>query len=280
MPFRINPFTGTLSPVIEDVAESNTRDILYIKGDEFTDGSIRIQFTTPDTNSHIERRASGVWNDTGLRLASSSLQLGLNTTLSAISGFIETIDLSGVVGHTQSFLPHTEFSDIDGTRFTHAARVKSIETFPVFSTAVSEIIGKTIGINLGISPSRIIEQSIHEVGTVGASAEVIVKFFKGTDNTGVLFDRKTLPVSDLIANTTLNINYGQDLGFQEGQNIFQEFTSTANFSLKTDSGGNPLTSHLGHELGELALISENILYDNNLDHILDIDINPVYENQF
>jgi len=267
-------------PASLDVSIKNPNSILYIIGSEFVDGSIRFEFTDGDSNAHVEKRANGVWNDTGFRFASSSIQLGRNTTISAVASFLEVVDLSAAAGHTLSFLPHTEIALDGSSEFTHAPRVKEAEIFVVFSNPVSEIIGTTIGINLGVTPSRIVEFSIHEVGTVGASAEVTVKFFKGTDNSGILFDEKRLPSSDLIANTTLSIPYDQDLGFEGGQNVFQEFTSVANFSLKTDVGGNPLTSHLANELDELGIITENLFYDNDLGHILDNELDPIYANQF
>ena len=255
-------------------------DTLYIKGDEFTDGSIRFQFTEGEDNAHVERRADGVWNDTGFRFASSSIQLGFNTTLSAVASFIEIVDLSSTVGHTISFLPHTDIGDDGATEFTFAPRMKVSETFVVFSDAVSETTATTIGINLGVTPSRAVVSSIHEVGTTGATDEVVVKFFKGTDNTGTLFDKKTLPPADLVANTTLTIDYDQDLGFEGGQDIFQEFTSDTAFSLKTDSSGNPLTSHFAHQLEHLAIITENLIYDNSNNHVLTESLDPVYGNQF
>ena len=258
----------------------NPEDKLYIKGDETTDGSIRFEFTTGDTNAHVERRANGVWNDTGFRFASSSLQLGYNTTLSAIAGFIEIVDLSATVGHQISFLPHTEIGEDGATEFTHAPAMKVAETFVVFSGAVSETTSTTIGINLSVLPARAVVSSIHEVGTTSATSEIVVSFYKGTDNTGILFDRKTLPASDMPANTTLTIDYDQDLGFEGGQNIFQEFVSTSNISLKTDSSGNPLTSHLAHELKQLGVITENLMLDENLGIMFDESLEPMYAEQF
>jgi len=273
-------------PAPIDVTKANPRSKLYVTTDNTAligsdtdpDGSIRIVFTPGENEAHIELKASGVYNDTGFRFSSSSLSVGRDMIVSAIAGFLETINPSAITGHTRSFIPHIQFNN-EFTEFIHAPIVKTSETFVVFSTAVSEISGTTIGINLGVVPSRIVENSIHEVGTVPATQSVTVKFFKGTDNTGILFNQRVLPASDLPANTTLSIDYDQDLGFEAGQNIFQEFTSTASFSLKTDSGGNPLTSHAGHETSEVGVISENLVFDNALDHVLDISLNPVYHNQ-
>ena len=251
-----------------------------LAANDTTDGSIRFIFTEGETNAHIEKRTSGVWNDTGFRFASSSIQLGLNTTLSAVASFIEIVDLSSTVGHQISFLPHTDVGDDGATNFTFAPRMDVVKTFDVFFGAASEVTGTTLGVLLGVTPSRAIVNTIHEVGTIGATDEVVVKFYKGTDNTGTLFDRKVLPASDVAANTTLTIDYDQDLGFEGGQNIFQEFTSDTAFSLKTDGTGNILTSHLAHQLEHLQIITENVIYNNAYGHVLDNDLNPVYKNQF
>ena len=70
---------------VHDVSRSNPRDILYIRGNATTDGSIRLMFDVndpPPAEAHIELLKqdpiSGefVWNDTGLRFDSSSVSLG------------------------------------------------------------------------------------------------------------------------------------------------------------------------------------------------------------
>ena len=252
---------------------------LYIKGSEFVNGSIRLKFTEGDIDAHIALRTNGVWNDTGLRISSSSLRLGRDMTLSAIAGFMETRNPSAVAGHQRAFISHIEF-DETRTLEVHAPILDKSTTHVVYSGAVSEIIGQTIGIQLGISPGRVVDESIHEVGSVGATEPVTVSFYVGTDNTGVLFNRRVLPASDLVANTTLTIDYGEDLGFEINVAKFQEFTSGANFSLKTDAGGNPLTSHTGHELREIGLISDNVMLDENLNYMYDLELNPVFAVQF
>lgn len=261
------------------VTQGNSFNTLYIKGDADTDGSIRIVFQEGEDNANIERRASGVWNDTGFRFASSSVQIGRDMTLSAVAGFLETNNPSAILGHVKGLIPHIEFDD-DGTSQLTTPILDAEGFIDVYIDAVGQAEGTVIGVNLGEVPSRVIEHSFHEVGTIGASASVDVKFFVGTDNTGVLFNKRTLPASDLIANTQLDINYDNDLGIEDASNIFMEFSSDEEFSLKTDVSGNVLTTHETHELATMGVLTENIIYDNDLDHILDNDLNPVYANQF
>jgi len=270
-----------------DVTRRNKRGHLYITTDPTVnnsletapEGSIRISFDAGDPSAHVEKFLNGVWNDTGFRFASSSVNIGRDMIISAVAGHLETTNPSAAVGHTRGLIPHVEFDD-DGTKFVETPFVKAEEIFVVYSGAVSEIVGSTIGIQLGTVPSRIIEFSIHEVGTVGSSSPVTVSFFTGTDNTGFLFNKRILPANALVANTQLRINYDLDLGFEGGVALFMEFTSSTNFSLKTDSGGNPLTSHEAHELKEGGILTENLMLDQDLNLMFDLSLNPVYAIQY
>lgn len=275
-----------------NLARGNPFDTLYVsngegvigtaRDDEGFEGSIRFMYTQGDEFAHIESKVSGVWNDTGLRIASSTLSLGRDMKLAAIAGFLETINPSAIVGHQRSIIPHIQFDDATGTTLNqlHVPIANIEDTFVLFSTASSETTGTTIGQIIADSPGRIISTSVHEVGATGASAQVIVNWFVGADNTGTLVNQRKLPASDLTANSTLTIDYGEEFGIDAGVTYFQEFTSAASFSLKTDSGGNILITHTGHALEELQGVTENIIYNNAFDQILDNSLNPVYGNQF
>ena len=277
---------GRFLPVTHDSLSNrvspdpNNRPTLYIVGNEDTDGSIRLIFNSSDADiSNIESREEGVWNDTGLRFATSSVEIGRDLILSAVAGILETNNPSGTAGHVKSLIPHIEF-DVAGTRQPQTPILDAESVFVIYSGAVSEITATSIGIDLGQVPSRVIAHSFHEVGTVGATVEVEVSVYIGTDNTGTLINRRNLPFGDLVADTQLDIDYDNDLGFEGGTNVFMEFVSDVAFSLKTDSGGNPLTTHEAHELAVLEIVTENMIYDEALDQVLDNSLNPVYENQF
>ena len=207
-----------------DVTRRNKRGLIYLTTDPAVDnaletapeGSIRIAFASGDPTAHIEKFESGVWNDTGFRFASSSVGIGRDMTVSAVAGHLETNNPSAAIGHVRGLIPHIEFSDA-GTIAAETPVVKAEEVFVVYSGAVSQIVGTTIGINLGTVPSRIIEFSIHEVGTVQSTAPVTVSFFTGTDNTGFLFNEKRLPSNSMVANTQLKIPYDLDHPFRPQQ---------------------------------------------------------------
>ena len=263
----------------QNTNEANRSRIVYLNGDDTTDGSIRIMLNSGEIVSHIEARKDGVWNDTSFRFASSSVFIGRDFTLSAAAGFIETKSLSTLGILIQSLVPETQFTDI-GTEQPKTPILKAREEFVIFTDPVSETIGNIIGINLGASATKVLGSSRHEVGSVGASSSVTVSLHKGVDNTGFLIDRRVLPPVMLLANTALVIDYFKEVGFLAGDPIFMEFASSSAISLKTDAADNPLTIIDGQEMSTLELLTENLIYDIGLNYILDSSLNPVYSNQF
>lgn len=262
-----------------DTSVVNPNDVLYIKGNAVTDGSIRLIFASGATESNIEERSSGVWNDTGFRFSGDSISLGRDMVVSAVLAFLSTRNPSSALGYGQAVIPQTPFSNT-GTLQLQSPVIKAEEQFAVYSGVVSEKIDTVIGIQFLLTPARIINKSIHEVGSVSSTEPVEIKFFTGTDNTGTLFSKKVLPANSMPSNSTLEIQYGGELGIGSNQNVFMEFSSSANISLKTDAGGNPLTIHDGQEISTVGIVTENLVYNNDLDHVFDNNINPVYANQF
>lgn len=274
-------------PATIDVTKNNPRQYVYFSDGTFTanetaDTSIRLFYDSEDGMLVIQKRAGGilgVWNDDSFRTASGSIHVGRDLILSGTAGLIETRNPSGIVGHIRSVIPFIQFDD-DGTKQPHTPILNVEEEFDVYTVEDDEIISTVIGINLGVSPGRVLEESIHEVGSVSATSPIQVTFYDGTDNTGFIIDRRNLPASDMVMNTTLVINYDNDMGFQVGEQVFMEFLSENNISLKINASGFPLTIHEGHELNSLELLTENLIYDQSFNQILDNSFNPIYSNQF
>lgn len=274
------PAQASLTPI--DVRYSNAVRLNYLFGSEFVDGSIRWNFTSGDAIAHLEARADTVWNDGSFRVGAGSIEVGRDLVLEGAAGFMETRNPSGIAGHTRGVIPHIEFND-DGTLQLHTPILNVEEFFDIYTTEVSETVGTTIGISLGVSPGRFLEKSIHEVGTVGSSADVTVSVYNGTDNTGFLKNRRVLPATgpkSMVAGTTLELDYDNDLGFRAGEANFMEFTSAANISLKTDSGSNPLTRHEAHELAELEVVTNNVMRNSAGQVMINLDNEAMFARQF
>jgi len=286
----------TSRPSIIDVTRSNKRAIIYLitgeppeiadlpDGIDDPNGSVRLVVTQPlgeeDNFPFFQLKKNNVYNKTGLSVSSGSINVGLDLTISAASSFIETFNPSVADEHQRALVPHITFDD-DGTDTSpHSPVLKPLDTSVIFGPAVSEITSTVIGISFATTHARIIETLFHEVGSIGASAAVRHRIFVGTDNTGLLVNERNLGIGEVVANSTLAMEFNFDLGLRNNSPYFIELSSSVAFSLKTDSGGNPLLSFLEEELGTLNMVTENLIWDNDLNHILDNSLNPMYLNQF
>lgn len=275
-----------------DVSQKNPNATVYFSdgtftANEFTDGSIRFLYDAANGMLVIRKRENGVWNDTSLKLNSNTLELGEDFSIGAAASFIETFNQAIPDEHQKALIPHITFDD-DGTKFLHTAILDGIETDAIFETAVSETIDTSIGISFFTDHGRFVSSIDHEVGTIGASAKVQYSMYVGTDNSGILIKRKNLPSSDLIANTTLTVDFKSSatssrpnyVGLNANENFFIELTSDSAFSLKTDISGNPLTTFTEQHFSILGSITENLMLDEDLNHMFDESLNPMYAIQF
>lgn len=272
---------GIQRPSGVNVGVNNPGVTVYITGNDNTDGSIRFMFAQGDPTAHLESRANGVWNDSGLRLSSSSLLLGRDMLVSSIGGFLETVNPSEIVDHLKAVIPHIEFNENGTVGAGHMPILDVRETFDVFpGPAVGEIVATTIGQIFNVDPTRVLHSATHLVGSVGATEQVNVSYYKGTDNTGNLLDRFMLPSSEMVAGQPFTIVYDSDFGFETVENIFFEFVSDNMISLATNAGGDVITSQDGHTLAELDIMLDEFVLANDLSLTFDNDLNFVVHNRF
>ncbi len=270
-----------LRPSGVNVGVRNPGNTVYIIGDANTDGSIRFMFTQGDPTAHLESRANGVWNDTGLRLASSSMLLGRDMLVSSIGGFLETVNPSEIVDHLKAIIPHIEFNPGGTTGAAHMPILDARETFDVFpGPATGQIVGTSIGQIFSVDPTRVLHSATHLTGSVAPSEPVNVSYYKGTDNTGFLLNRFMLAPSEMVADQPFTIIYDSDFGFEKIEDIFFEFVSGNTISLATNAGGDVITSQDGHVLAELDIILDELVLANDLSLTFDNDLNFVVSNRF
>lgn len=255
-------------------------NVLYIVGDDITDGSIRLSLHPGDSTSHLEKRADGVWNDTGIRISPSSLLLGRDMVLSSASSFLETLNPSEAHGHDRSLIPHILFDVVEGTDRAHTPFLDKRTDFVIFDTAVGETSGTAIGQLFTFTDTLILNTSTHEVGTTGATDPVTLSYYEGTDNTGFLFFQKIVPASELVAETSFVFDFDSDFGLNAGDDIFLELTSDTSFSMKTDVSGNLLTTYSAQELVVTDMILDELVLTENLDLVFTNDGSFVTVNQF
>lgn len=273
-----------------DVTRFNPRDSLFVRGSETLDGSIRFAIDENDPVPqvvHIELLTkdpiSGevIHNDTGLRVASASLGLGFDLQLSAAGPFLETRHKSEQHSHTRALHSHIQFDARGTIEAAHMPIVDKRQDFIIFpGPAVSEVVNTTIGFTFTPLETRLLHSTTHTTGSVGATNQIQLSYYKGTDNTGSLLNRFNFPSSVMPANTTFTIVYEDDFGFENIPTIFVEFVSSNNISLATNAAGEIITTQNGHILDELDIILDELILDNDLSIIFDNDLNFIVSNRF
>lgn len=254
---------------------------IYLSGDEFTDDSIRIIFDGSDTVSSIELRTDGVWNDTGFRFASSLLSIGRDLKIGGVGGFIKTINVSEIDQHINSLIPHIQFDAEGSLSAAHAPILDKLEDFVIFDgPATGEVSGTVIGQIFSVTPNTILHSHTHTTGSIAATADVKISYYKGTDNTGTLLNSFNIPSSIMPASTEFTIVYDDEFGFQDATNIFFDYVSDNSISLATNSDGDIITTHSGHNIDEIDVVLAEFVLTSDAGIVFDNDLNIVIHNRF
>ena len=206
---------------------------LYVKGHENMDGSIRMIADENSGVTQIQKRTGGAWQPTELTLGAGTLFLGENIGMTAAGHNFMTEDRSGDHKHLYA---HTNFQDA-GTESLQAAHLETRLIRQIIQSDESgEFIGTTFGEVVQPQIDSMMPKVYMKIASVAATASVRVQIFEGTDNTGELVWDFNYPASTWgPANTEINIDLPGFLEFEAGQNYYAEYTSSANFSLKTNA---------------------------------------------
>lgn len=266
-------------PASLDVTHSNPRRTLYLVGDEDTDGSVRFFLDGDETVAHAESRENGVWNDAPFRTSAKSLEIGRDLFLSAGFSFIETSSFSSASQEERTLIPHVLFTE-EGTEQVHTPTLKGEETFVIDSGAAFQTVSTKISQGFTLPSRRLIKTITHQVGSVSATEDVLHSIYLGTDETGFLISQLRVPASELPANTPWVLDFDYALGLEANQSIFTVTESSADISLQLDASFNIVTTMVAQILDEIDIYTDNAVFDLDIDMVMDLNLNPVYGNQF
>lgn len=249
----------------ETAASSNPDSVLYIKGDEETDGSIRlIPDVTFGTQAEFQIRENGVWNDTGIQIAGATVYLGHELRLSAGGEYLLTRDVSVQI---KALSPHIEYTDASGSSdFTVTPRLGAlVEDQVVEADESGEFVGTSYNYSNTLTTNFMFVDLTFKTGSVAATEPVTVTFRRTDPSTGTVFFRTTIPASTLTANTSFTVTIDGLVQFKPGDVAYVIFESDANFSLKTNAAGDfPTRNASFHTLTEdpmpsLGVMNERLL---------------------
>ena len=216
-----------------DLTKNNPLGVLYLKGNEFLDGSIRI-ILGDDGIATVEERAISVWNPGELELAQGSLLLDRDVKLSAAGHHLvvtapEIEKKHVIVGQDfdDSGTNPPESASV-GPKITRVVRQpdNSVElTLANHSSTISTT-------ELLLCPTIYVQ-----TGGTAASGDVQVLLTEGVPPNDIDFFRKNFPASKFIANTELVLDLSADVQFDPGVQINAIFTSPSAFTMRYDATG-------------------------------------------
>lgn len=249
----INTTTGHIN-------RRNPLRVVYIKGDELTDGSIRILPDLTGENAEFQLRTGGIWNDTGLQIAASSIALGRDLKLSGAGEFLQTASVNQA---SEALIPHTNFTD-SGTNFPITPVLgQLIERVVAQPDDSDERVGTTLSTSI-LSPfNGLLPKAYARTGSVGATEPVCLTIRNGGP-TGPIYWQRNLEAALLgTPNTEFEIDFEGFLQANIGILVHLEMVSDATFSLKTNPAGVWWQALDFQVIAEEDLISDNLVLAND-----------------
>lgn len=242
-----------------DVTESNASNLVYIKGDANTDGSIRV---LPDitfgTEAEFQRRADGVWNDTGIQIAGSTVYLGRELRLSSGGQHLLTRDVSE---SKKAMVPQLEFTDAAGSRTMPFVPTLSqrFNDVPIQPLNEAEFVGTNFHYTFAASTLFLFAAITVWTGSVAATEPVTVTFRRGSLS-GQIFYTRTFSTAAFAANGTVLIETDSLVEFGPDDVAYVIFESAANFSFQTNAAqDSPRRTGSFYRLSEAGMVTTDNL---------------------
>jgi len=264
MPFKINPFTGGLSPVVEDLAESNTSEfsILYIKGDEDTDGSIRLIIDIISGVTAVEERSGGVWNLGEFQFAQGSILIGRDTKIS-VSGHHLVLN-SPDFGRNHIIVAQDLQAESTGPPQATILGPFSIRQISQPDNSTSLTLANHAS-SVTATGFLLVTAVYLQVGAIGASDDVSVSFSIGIPTNDTIFFQKNYPASDFPANSEVRVDLSPGVEFDPGFQVNGFIDSPNAFTMRYNISSTVLwfavdLQQLDHE----DILVETLLLGNDL----------------
>jgi hypothetical protein len=178
-------------PRVRDVTSVNPANVIYIKGNENTDGSLRIIPDHTHDGAHFEfqLRANGVWNPTTLDVSGeTALSIGEGLDLGAAGPHLMSKD---VATNTRFLHGRTAFSDSAGT--AEAAKTPFLTPKVIRSILQPDDSGEKLGTEVHwhetLAKSRVVTKIYLKV-TTAATNNVTLNLHAGDAHGALIFTHR------------------------------------------------------------------------------------------
>lgn len=203
--------------------------IIYIYGNEFTDGGIR--FIRDGDITRLEERIDGIWQPSSLKTGAGTVWLGENV---GIAGVGHHLAAESVDGHLH-FHAHSEFDGQISQEDTQIVDAYAFTPRMLYQPDDSgSFTGKLFEFTLHF-PTHIMSKNIYyKTHTTAATKPVRIQVWKGIDDTGSLVLDQTYPANQFPVNSEVQAPYNGYVEYDANITYFVRFTSDEDFSFKTD----------------------------------------------
>ena len=215
-----------------NVSTGNPNDVVYIKGDDSTDGSIRlIPDISNSTEMEVQLRSNGVWNDTGIVIAASTVYLGRELQISGGGEYMLTKDQNTDI---RSLIPHVRFDSVNGTdEIVVVPRVGAIATDQIIQSDDSgEVSGSTIQF-VGGSTALILANALLLRTGAAATGDVTLQLHRDSYTEGLFYSR-TYPQATFTADSDITLATDGLVEFTANEVFYVTLTCTGTLTLKAD----------------------------------------------
>lgn len=241
-----------------DVTVDNSGNVIYLKGNETTDGSLRmIPDTSFGTEFEFQIRENGVWNDTGILIAASTVYLGRELQVSAAGEYILTRDDSEEI---RSLVPHVRFDPVTGT--ADEVVVPSVSALSsnviIQSDDTGEVSGSTIQF-IGVATDTLLANTLLlRTGVSSATGDVTVKLLR-TSYTDGLFFQRSYPQTTFVADSDISLSTNGLVELIADEVFYISLECTGTLTLKAD-----VTNTTPYFGGNFYTLTEDTVTPNQL----------------
>lgn len=208
--------------------------ILYIKGNENTDGSFRFNIVTFDSTvvTEIQERVDGIWQPSSFKTGPGSVIVGTLVSLRAAGSHLITTDNTG----NTNFLPRSSVVDgvttrlstiINAVAFTVREVIRSDESTTFTGASIDNQV-------IGTASHLITGRFYFKTGATAATEPVRIEAWDGIGDTGAKIFDQTYPAASFPADVEIALDLDGFLEFALGADTFTRISSDADFSLKTN----------------------------------------------
>ena len=214
----------------------NRKGNLFVFGDEEENESIKF-VRSKKGKIELRKNNQGAWQGGEMVAGAGTYYLGESIGLTAAGHHFMVEHADGSHKHLYAHRGFTESGTEDKVKIVKLDN-RQIRAISHSDDSVT-FTGPSFNYSLTSSSSIMLSAAYFRTGATAATKAVRISVYVGTDDTGELIWDYNYPAGLFPANTEIKLETKGLLEYEQGEDLYVAFISTEDFSLKTDSEGQP-----------------------------------------